>query len=97
MEIEEAFEQIATRLQAASHRGVKPLIRTSGDDWVCTIDVPNDKFVIIAKEEELMLVHMQSQKREPDIGRVAADDYVKQDIIDRIKKAITTAYGARAQ
>ncbi len=97
MELEEAFEQIAMRLQAASGRGVKPSIRTSGDDWVCTIDEPGDKFVIIAKEKELLLVHMESKKGEPDIDRVVADGYSQQDAIDRIRQAVTTAYGAAAQ
>ena len=93
MEIEEAFDQIAMRLQAASGRGIKPSIRVSGDDWVCAIEQPDDKFIIIAKEEELLLVHMESQN-EPDIDRVVGDDYHKEDAIDRIREAITTAYGA---
>jgi len=96
MEIEEAFDQIAMRLQAASGRGVTPRIRVSGEDWVCTIEQPDDKFVIIAKEKELLLVHMESQN-EPDIDRAVGDDYDKQDAIDRIRDAITTAYGAPVQ
>jgi hypothetical protein len=97
MEIEEAFEQIAMRLQAASGRGVKPSIRFSGDDWVCAIDEPEYKFVIIAKEKELLLVHMEPMEGEPDINRVGAEDYNQQVAIDRIRQAITTAYGAPVQ
>jgi hypothetical protein len=97
MEIEEAFDQIAMRLQAASGRGVKPSIRVSGDDWVCAIDESGDKFVIIAKEKELLLVSMQPMKGEPDIDRVVAGGYNKQDVIDRIRQAVTTAYGSPVQ
>ena len=97
MEIEEAFEQIAMRLQAASGRGVKPSIRFSGDDWVCAIDESEDKFVIIAKEKELLLVSMQPIKGEPDIDRVGPDGYNQQDVIDRIRKAVTAAYGEPVQ
>ncbi len=97
MEVEEALDQIAMRLQAASGRGVQPQIRVSGEDWVCTIDEPNDKFVIIAKQKELLLVRLESSKGEPDIHRAVGDDYDKQDAIDRIRKAITTAYGAPVQ
>jgi hypothetical protein len=96
MEMEEAFDQIVMRLQAASGRGVKPQIRVSGDDWVCTIEQLNDKFIIIAKEEELLLVHMELQN-EPDIDRAVGEDYNQQDAIDRIREAITTAYGAPVQ
>jgi len=97
MEIEEAFEQIAARLQAASGRGVKPSIRTSGDDWVCAIDEPGDRFVIIAEENGLLLVHLESTREEPDIDRVGAEGYNRQDAIDRIRQAITTAYGAEVR
>jgi hypothetical protein len=97
MDIEEAFDQIAMRLQAASGRGVKPSIRVSGDDWVCAIDESEDKFVIIAKERELLLVSMQPMKGDPDIDRVRPDDYNRQDIIDRIRQAVTAAYGAPVQ
>ena len=97
MEIEEAFDQIAMRLQSASSRGVKPSIRVSGDDWVCTIDEPEDKFVIIAKEKELLLVHLQPMEGEPDISRAGGDAYNQQVTIDRIRQAITTAYGAPVQ
>jgi hypothetical protein len=97
MEIEEAFDQIAIRLQAASGRGVKPSIRVSGDDWVCAIDESGDKFVIIAKEKELLLVSMQPMKGEPDIDRVVAEAYNKQDVIERIRQAVTTALGSPVQ
>lgn len=96
MEIEEAFDQIAMRLQAASGRGITPSIRVSGDDWVCTIEQPDDKFIIIAKEKELLLVHMESQN-EPDIDRAFGQDYNQQDAIDRIREAIAIAYGAPVQ
>lgn len=97
MEIEEAFDQIAMRLQAASSRGVKPSIRVSGDDWVCAIDESGDKFVIIAKEKELLLVSMQPAKGEPDIDRVGPNGYNQQDVIDRIRQAVAAAYGAPVQ
>ena len=97
MEIEEALDQIALRLQAASGRGVKPSIRVSGDDWVCAIDESGDKFVIIAKEKELLLVSMQPIKGEPDIDRVVADGYNQQDVIERIRQAVTAAYGTPLQ
>ena len=93
MEIEEAFDLISMRLQAASGRGVQPQIRVSGEDWVCTIDEPDEKFVIIAKQKELLLVRMESSKGEPDIDRARSDDYDKQDAINRIRDAIKTAYG----
>ena len=94
MEIEEAFDQITMRLHAASGRGVKPSIRVSGDDWVCAIDESGDKFVIIAKEKELLLVHMEPTKGEPEINRVGSDGYNQQEAIDRIRQAVTAAYGA---
>ena len=97
MEIEEAFDQIAARLQAASGRGVKPSMRVSGDDWVCAIDESEDKFVIIAKANELLLVSMQPIMGEPEIDRVVADGYNQQDVIERIRQAVTAAYGALAQ
>jgi hypothetical protein len=97
MEIEEAFDQIAMRLQAASGRGVKPSIRVSGDDWVCAIDESEDKFVIIAKARELLLVSMQPVKGEPEIDRVVADGYNQQDAIERIRQAVTAAYGVPVQ
>jgi hypothetical protein len=96
MEIEEAFDQIVMRLQAASGRGVTPSIRVSGDDWVCTIEQPDDKFIIIAKEKELLLVHMESQN-EPDIDRAGGEDYNQQDTIERIRQAIAIAYGTPVQ
>ncbi len=97
MEIEEAFDQIAMRLQAASGRGVKPSIRVSGDDWVCAIDESGEKFVIIAKASELLLVSMRPTKGEPEIDRVVADGYNQQDVIERIRQTVTAAYGVPIQ
>ncbi len=93
MEIEEAFDQIAMRLQAASGRGVDPSIRVSGAEWVCAIDERDDKFVIIVKEKELLLVHMRSDMPEPEINRVAMGAYTQEDIKDKVLQRIADAYG----
>jgi len=97
MEIEDAFDQIAMRLQAASGRGVKPSTRVSGDDWVCSIDESGDKFVIIAKANELLLVSLRPTMGEPEIDRIVADGYKQQDVIERIRQAVAAAYGAPVQ
>jgi len=96
MEIGEAFDQIAARLKTSSERGVEPVIRVSGDDWVCTVDEPTKKTVIIAKEEQLVLVVMESTKAEPHIERIQAPEYSRQALIERIQEAITQVYGTTA-
>ena len=94
MNIEEAFGHIAARLQEANDSGIKPSIRVAGPDWVCTIEDKQTKFVIIAKEESLMLVSMKLTKGEPDVQRVNAPEYTQQNLVDRIQKTIVEIYGA---
>jgi hypothetical protein len=94
MSIEEAFGHIAAKLQAANNSGIRPSIRVAGPDWVCTIDDKQTKFVIIAKEDALMLVSMESKQREPDVQRIHAPEYTQQNLVDRIQKTIVEIYGA---
>jgi hypothetical protein len=94
MNIEEAFGHIAAKLQEANDSGISLSIRVAGPDWVCTIDDKQTKFVIIAKEEELMLVSMKSMKGEPDVQRINAPEHTQQIIVDRIQKTIVGIYGA---
>lgn len=94
MNIEEAFGHIAARLQEANDSGIKPSIRVAGPDWVCTIEDKQTKFVIIAKEESLMLVSMKLTKGEPDVQRINAPEYTQQNLVDRIQKTIVEIYGA---
>jgi hypothetical protein len=93
MGIEEAFDRIVSMLQAACARGVKPAVRATRDEWVCTLEDGTKKSIIVAKEGELMIVQMELQKDEPEIERFAAPEYTRQEIIDRIQKAITEVYG----
>ena len=93
MELQEAFDKITVKLKAASGRGVAPSIRVSGDEWVCTIDERKKKSVFIAKKGELVLVDMESNKNEPEIHRIAVPESDQPQIIDRIKEAVTEAYG----
>ena len=94
MNIEEAFGHIVTKLQAANDSGIRPSIRVAGADWVCTIDDKQTKFVIIAKEEALMLVIMKSETSGPDVQRIHAPEYTQQNLVDRIKKTVVEIYGA---
>jgi hypothetical protein len=94
MNIEEAFSHIVAKLQAAKDSGIRPSIRIAGPDWVCTIDDKQTKFVIIAKEDALMLVSMESKQREPDVQRIHAPEYTRQSLVDRIQKTIVEIYGA---
>jgi hypothetical protein len=94
MNIEEAFGSIAAKLQAAKDSGIVPSIRVAGSDWVCTVDDKQTKFVIIAKEDALMLVSMESKKREPDVLRIHAPECTQQNLVDRIQKTIVEIYGA---
>lgn len=94
MNIEEAFDHILAGLQEAHDSGIKPSIRVAGPDWVCTIDDKQTKFVIIAKEEALMLVSMKLKKGEPDVQRINAPECTQQSLVDRIQKTIVEIYGA---
>jgi hypothetical protein len=94
MNVEEAFGQILAKLQAAHDSRIRLSIRVAGPDWVCTIDDKQTKFVIIAKEESLMLVSMEPKKGEPDVQQVHAPEYTRQDLVDRIQKTIVEIYGA---
>ena len=94
MNIEEALGHIVAKLQAAKDSGIRPSIRVAGPDWVCTIDDKQTKFVIIAKEDALMLVSMKSEKSGPDVQRIHAPEYTQQNLVDRIQKTIVEIYGA---
>jgi hypothetical protein len=94
MNIEEAFGRITANLKAAKDSRIEPSIRVSGPDWVCTIDDKETKFVIIAKEGQLMLVSMKSKEGPPDVQRIQAPEHTQQDLINRVQKAITDIYGA---
>ncbi len=94
MNIDEAFSHISAKLKAAKDSGIEPSIRVSGPDWVCTVDDKQTKFIIIAKEEQLMLVSMKSEKGPPDVQKIPAPDLTQQNLIDRIQKTITDIYGA---
>lgn len=88
MDIDEAFAQISLRFQSVSRQGIKPSIRVSGPDWVCTIEDKQSKLVIIAKEGELTLVTMELKKGTPDVQRIFTSEYSQQGIIDRIQQAM---------
>jgi hypothetical protein len=94
MGTEEGFYKIISILTAAGARGIKPAVRATRDEWVCTLEDSGEKSIIIAKEGELIVVQMELQKGEPEIERFAAPEYTRQEIIDRIQKAITEVYGA---
>jgi hypothetical protein len=94
MNIEEALGHIVAKMQAAKDSGITPSIRVAGPDWVCTIDDKQTKFVIIAKEDALMLVSMKSEKSGPDVQRIHAPEYTQQNLVDRIQKTIVEIYGA---
>ena len=94
MNIEEALGHIVAKMQAAKDSGITPSIRVAGPDWVCTIDDKQTKFLIIAKEEALMLVNMKSEKSGPDVQRIHAPEYTQQNLVDRIQNAIVEIYGA---
>jgi len=91
---EEAFGLIAAKLKAARGRGIKPSIRASGREWVCAIEEQQKRFIIIAKETELMLVDMESKTGEPTIERVHIPDYDQQNVIEKVREAVAEAYGA---
>jgi hypothetical protein len=93
MNIDEAFSQIADRLRAGSDSGVKPSIRTSGNDWVCTLEDQDTKFNIIAKEGELMIVDMESKGASPRVDRISAPGVTQQELIQRIQNAIEQVCG----
>ena len=93
MEIEEALGKILTTMKAASGRGIKPAIRRDGQDWVCTVDDRQRKSIIMAKQNELILVDMESKKNVPHIERVNVPEYDQQNTIERIQGAMKEAYG----
>ncbi len=92
MNSEEAFDHILATLRTAKESGIRPLIRVSGKDWVCTIEDKQTKFVIIAKEEELMLVSMKSKKSTPEVQRIHNPAYIQQNAIQRIQDMINQVY-----
>jgi len=94
MNIEEAFENIAAKLNAGKDAGIVPSIRVSGPDWVCTIEDEQTKFIIIAKEEGLMLVSMKSRENAPEVQRIQAPEHTQQSLVNRIQETIREIYGA---
>ena len=93
MEIEGGFSRISAELESARDRGIKPSVRESGPDWVCTLEDEESKFVIIAKEGELTLVTMKYEKGSPDVQRIHESAYTRQKIVDRVEHIIRDAYG----
>jgi hypothetical protein len=94
MDMEQAFEKIAKKLQVARDSGTKPSIRASGTDWVCTLEDKDTKFNIIAKEGELMMVSMESEETAPNIERTNAPGVTQQELIQHIQNAIAEVYDA---
>jgi hypothetical protein len=94
MDIEQVFEEIAKKLQGGKERGIKPSVRASGKDWVCTLEDQDTKFNIIAKEGELMMVSMESKETAPNIERTNAPGVTQQELIQRIQNAIAEVYDA---
>jgi hypothetical protein len=92
MNIDHALDEIATKLRRANDLGIEPSIRSSGKDWVCTIEDKENKFNIIAKEGELMMVNMESAKTAPTVERVNVPGITQQELIQRIRKAIAEIY-----
>lgn len=88
MTVKQALSRIETRLKAAAAEGIEPTVRASGNDWVCTIEEEQSKFVIVVKENELMIVTLESHAGKPDIWRIHASDFSQGQIIARIKKAM---------
>jgi len=86
--IEEAFDRIASMLTDAGERGIKPSVRVTREEWVCTIEDKHTKTNIIAKEGELLLVTMDLEKGRPDVQRFKAPEYSQQRIVERIEKAM---------
>ena len=93
MNIDEALDEITKRLKEASGQGIKPAVRTSGNDWVCTLEDEEKRFNIIAKEGELMIVNMESKKAAPQVDRISAPGVTQQELVQRIQDAIEEAYG----
>lgn len=93
MDMGQAFEKIAKKLQGGRDSGTKPSIRASGKDWVCTLEDKDTKFNIIAKEGELMMVSMESEETAPNIERINAPGVTRQELIQRIENAIAEVYG----
>jgi hypothetical protein len=91
MNLEEAFANIISELEAARDKKIKPSIRISGKEWTCSLEDKHRKFVAIAKEEELVLVTMKSGKGEPAVTRVQDPAYKQESFIERIKQSISEA------
>ena len=80
---------IVSMLTETGERGIKPTVRVTREEWVCTIEDKQTKINIIAKEGELILVRMDLQKGRPDVHRIKAPEYSQQRIVERIEKALT--------
>ncbi len=93
MNVDEAFGEIMERLRLEGGRGIKPSVRASGNDWVCTFEDQEKKFNIIAKEGELMIVNMESKKATPHVKRVSAPGVTQKELIQRIQRVIEEVYG----
>ncbi len=96
MKIEEALAVVTSELKAASEKSIKPSIRVSEKDWVCTIEDKHRKFVAIAKEEELVLVSMKSNEVPPDVTRIRDPEYHQASFIERIKERINEGDASRS-
>lgn len=89
MTVEQALSRIETRLKAVAAEGIEPTPRASGNDWVCTIEEEEQsKFVIVVKENEFMIVTLESRAGKPDIWRIHTSDLSQGQIIAPIKKAM---------
>jgi hypothetical protein len=94
MDIQQAFEEIAKKLQGGKDRGIKPSVRASGTDWVCTLEDKDTKFNMIAKDGELMMVNMESKETVPHVERINVPGVTQQELIQRIQNAIAEVYDA---
>lgn len=92
MTLNEALDRIRSEFESAKADGTKPSIRVSGEEWVCTLDRSESKFVVVAKEKHLMLVQMVSKQKTPDVTRINAPDHSQQNLIDDVKKIVNTIY-----
>ncbi|AFM24047.1 hypothetical protein [Desulfomonile tiedjei] len=92
MTLNEALDRIRSEFESAKAEGIKPSIRVSGEEWVCTLDRSRSKFVVVAKEKHLMLVHMVSKQKTPDVTRINVPDHSQQNLIDDVQKIVNTMY-----
>jgi hypothetical protein len=92
MTLNQALDRIRSEFESAKADGTKPSIRVSGEEWVCTLDRSESKFVVVAKEKHLMLVHMVSKQKTPDVTRVHAPEHSQRNLIDEVQNIMNTIY-----